>query len=40
MSGRSPNLPIDVLLGRAQTQGQELPDYVGRRSHLLNLHFL
>eukprot|EP00731_Ephydatia_muelleri_P035934 Em0180g1a len=27
MSGRSPNLPIDVLLGRAQTQGQELPDY-------------
>ena len=41
MSGRSPNLPIDVLLGRAQTQGQERPDYVRKtQSSLINLHFL
>ena len=40
MSGRSPNLPIDILLGRAQTQGQELPDYVKKTSHLSSQHFL
>eukprot|EP00731_Ephydatia_muelleri_P003232 Em0001g3232a len=39
MSGRSPNLPIDVLLGRAQTQGQELPDYVRKTQSSLKSAF-
>ena len=39
MSGRSPNLPIDVLLGRAQTQGQELPDYVRKMQSSLKSAF-
>ena len=39
MSGHSPNLPIDVLLGRAQTQGQELPDYVRKTQSSLKSAF-
>ena len=39
MSGRSPNVPIDVLLGRAQTQGQELPDYVRKTQSSLKSAF-
>eukprot|EP00731_Ephydatia_muelleri_P012602 Em0006g1496a len=39
MSGCSHNLPIDVLLGRAQTQGQELPDHVRKTQSSLKSAF-
>ena len=39
MSGRPPNLPIDILLGQAQTQGQELPDYVKKTQSSLKSAF-
>ena len=39
ISGGSPNLPIDILLGRAQTQGQELPDYVKKTQSSLKSAF-
>ena len=39
MSGRSPNLPIDILLGQAQTQGQELPGYVKKTQSSLKSAF-